>query len=241
MQDRYAGDVGDYGKIGVLKFLQAQGFTIGVNWYRVPVLDNEKKEDGTYKQLDGKYLIPPPIWECDPQLAEILTNIAQSKKRSVAEIQKADLVPGAIYYDDYLTIDGRHEWHEKALKRFKDADLVFMDPDNGLLVKSVGKGSARSIKYVFYEEVKDYIDAGKSVLVYNHRCRKPEKKYFDDIKDRLYDNVKINTGLIQTITFSKGTTRDYIAIPASKKHCDMFRAAFDDMRESIWWKLGVCR
>ena len=47
MQDRYAGDVGDYGKIGVLKFLQTQGFTIGVNWYRVPVLDNEKKERST--------------------------------------------------------------------------------------------------------------------------------------------------------------------------------------------------
>ena len=47
MQDRYAGDVWDYGKIGVLKFLQTQGFTIGVNWYRVPVLDNEKKERST--------------------------------------------------------------------------------------------------------------------------------------------------------------------------------------------------
>ena len=241
MQDRYAGDVGDYGKIGLLKCLQAHGFTIGVNWYRVPVMDSEKKNDGTYKQQDGKYLVPPQIRECDPQLADILTNIAQSKNRSVAEIQKADLVPGAIYFDDFLTLECRHEWHEKALKRFKDADLVFMDPDNGLLVKSVGKSSARSIKYVFYEEVKDFIDAGKSVLVYNHRCRKPEKKYFDDIKDRLYANVKINIDLIQTITFSKGTTRDYIAIPASKKHCDMFGDAFDDMRESMWGKLGVCR
>lgn len=241
MQDRYAGDVGDYGKIGLLKCLQTHGFTIGVNWYRVPTLDSEKKNDGTYKQQDGKYLVPPQMMECDPQLADIITNIAQSKKRSVAEIQKADLVPGAIYFDDFLTLECRHEWHEKALKRFKDADLVFMDPDNGLLVKSVGKSSARSIKYVFYEEVKDFIDAGKSVLVYNHRCRKPEKKYFDDIKDRLYANVKINIDLIQTITFSKGTTRDYIAIPASKKHFDMFKDAFDDMRESMWGKLGVCR
>lgn len=241
MQDRYAGDVGDYGKIGLLKCLQTHGFTIGVNWYRVPTLDSEKKNDGTYKQQDGKYLVPPQMMECDPKLADILTNIAQSKNRSVAEIQKADLVPGAIYFDDFLTLECRHEWHEKALKRFKDADLVFMDPDNGLLVKSVGKSSARSIKYVFYEEVKDFIDAGKSVLVYNHRCRKPEKKYFDDIKDRLYANVKINIDLIQTITFSKGTTRDYIAIPASKKHFDMLGDAFDDMRESVWGKIGVCR
>lgn len=29
MQDRYAGDVGDYGKIGLLKCLQIHGFSIG--------------------------------------------------------------------------------------------------------------------------------------------------------------------------------------------------------------------
>lgn len=28
MQDRYAGDVGDFGKIGLLKCLQAHGFTV---------------------------------------------------------------------------------------------------------------------------------------------------------------------------------------------------------------------
>ena len=76
MQDRYAGDVGDFGKIGLLKCLQAYGFTIGVNWYRVPVLDVEKKKDGTFKQDDGKYLIPDSIKECDPDLAEKLTGIA---------------------------------------------------------------------------------------------------------------------------------------------------------------------
>ena len=42
MQDRYAGDVGDYGKIALLRFLQAQGFSIGVNWYRVVELESEK-------------------------------------------------------------------------------------------------------------------------------------------------------------------------------------------------------
>jgi len=33
MQDRYAGDIGDYGKIALLKALQTQGLSIGVNWY----------------------------------------------------------------------------------------------------------------------------------------------------------------------------------------------------------------
>lgn len=55
MQNRY---VGDFGKIGLLKVSQAQGLSMGVNWYRVEPMDIERKVDGTFKQEDGKYLIP---------------------------------------------------------------------------------------------------------------------------------------------------------------------------------------
>ena len=240
MQDRYAGDIGDYGKIGLLKCLQAHGFTIGVNWYRVPELDMEKKEDGTFKQDDGKYLIPDKLTECDPVLAEKLTRIAGGD-RSVVAIQNAGLIPGAVYHDEFLTVDGREGWNERAAKLFADVDLVFMDPDNGLLVKSVSKRSKRSVKYAFYEEVKRFIDDGKSVLLYNHRCRKPERQYFDDIEINLEEQVKIYRYMIQTITFPKGTVRDYFAIPACKEHYDMFHAALTDMKYSKWGQLGVCR
>ena len=240
MQDRYAGDIGDYGKIGLLKCLQAHGFTIGVNWYRVPEMDIEKNKDGTFKQDDGKYLIPEKLKECDPNLAEALTKIAQGD-RSVNAIQNAALIPGAVYFDEYLTVDGRKEWNERAFDLFKNADLIFMDPDNGLLVKSVGKKSAKSVKYAFYEEVKAFIDDGKSVLVYNHRCRKPERQYFDDIDNKLVEEVKVYRYAIQKITFPKGTIRDYFAIPANEEHCKMFHEAFADMKNSKWGQRGVCK
>lgn len=32
MQDRYAGDLGGYGKIALLKALQAQDLSVGINW-----------------------------------------------------------------------------------------------------------------------------------------------------------------------------------------------------------------
>ena len=57
MQDRYAGDIGDYGKIGLIRALQSQGLSIAINWYLVEPLDVEKKADGTFKQEDGKYLM----------------------------------------------------------------------------------------------------------------------------------------------------------------------------------------
>ena len=149
MQDRYAGDIGDFGKIGLLKALQTQGLSVGVNWYRVEPMDTEKKEDGTYKQEDGKYLIPEKLQVCDASLAEQLTKIAKSNNRSIKSLEKGDFIPNARYYSEPVTVVGRDEWHKRALVLLKGLDIVFMDPDNGMLVKSVGKRSAKSIKYTF--------------------------------------------------------------------------------------------
>ena len=51
-------------------------------------------------------------------------------------------------------------WHVENEWNYLD---TAMDPDNGMLVKSVGKRSAKSIKYTFYEEVADYIRQKQSV------------------------------------------------------------------------------
>ena len=90
MQDRYAGDIGDFGKIGLLKDLQAQGLSVGVNWYRVDPIGIEMKADGSFKQEDGKYTIPKRFWECDKTLAEKLTKIAKSEQRSMTEFDNPD-------------------------------------------------------------------------------------------------------------------------------------------------------
>ena len=77
--------------------------------------------------------------------------------------------------------------------------------------------------------------------MYNHRCRKPERKYFDDIEDRLQEKIKVKKDRIQKITFSKGTIRDYFAISACKEHYDIIHDAFAAMMNSKWGQLGVCR
>ena len=44
MQDRYAGDIGDFGKIALLQQIREKGLTIGVNWYKVNPADYEINE-----------------------------------------------------------------------------------------------------------------------------------------------------------------------------------------------------
>lgn len=53
MQDRYTGDIGDFGKLGLLRILESQGLTIGINWSRTP--DEDHNDDGKYtKYLKGQ-------------------------------------------------------------------------------------------------------------------------------------------------------------------------------------------
>ena len=241
MQDRYVGDIGDFGKIGLLKALQAQGLSIGVNWYCIEPMDAERKEDGTYKQEDGKYLIPEKLQVCDTSLAEKLTKIAKSDHRSIRSLEQGNFIPNARYYSEPVTGAGREEWHKKALDLLKGLDIVFVNPDNGMLVKSVGKRSAKSIKYTFYEEVADYIRQDQSVLIYNHRSRKQEDVYFRELCEKLERITGVPESKILKITFSRSSIRDYLAVPASDDHYKKIRTAFSEMETSVWGQNGVCR
>ncbi len=239
MQDRYAGDIGDFGKFALLKAIQEQGLAVGVNWYKVEDLASEKKADGSYKNRDGEIQISPVLRSCDEKLADILTNISGRPERSIAALEKAGIIPGAIYYNDAVTVQERDEWHQRALQKLNGAEIVFLDPDNGLLVKSVGPKSAKSVKYVIYEEVWEYLEHKKSVLIYNHRCRKPEKEYFDEIFEKLKGNRIVKANNILAISYHKGTVRDYIAVAASKEHFKAIKKVFTYMEQSTWGTQGA--
>lgn len=241
MQDRYAGDIGDFGKIGLLKALQAQGLSIGVNWYLVEPMDTERKSDGTYKQEDGKYLIPEKLQVCDTLLAEKLTKIAKSDHRSIKSLEQGNFILNARYYSEPVSVAGREEWHKKALDLLNDLDIVFVDPDNGMLVKSVGKKSVKSVKYTFYEEVRDYVRRGQSVLIYNHRSRKQETQYFHEICYKLQEATGITETDILKITFPKCSVRDYLAVPASMEQREKIETAFTAMERGVWGENGLCR
>lgn len=42
MKNQYIGDIGDYGKYGMLRYLEKSGIKIGVNWY---LTENDDSND----------------------------------------------------------------------------------------------------------------------------------------------------------------------------------------------------
>ena len=61
MQNRYTGDIGDFGKIGLLRYFERE-FTLGVNWYLTP--DETHNGDGRHIG----YLQKNEFRLCDQQL-----------------------------------------------------------------------------------------------------------------------------------------------------------------------------
>ena len=74
MQDKYAGDIGDYAKLGLLRALRKDR-KLGVAWYRVP--DEPGSPDG--KKI-GYQKNPDCYRRFDPDLFDHLKKIVDGKK-----------------------------------------------------------------------------------------------------------------------------------------------------------------
>jgi len=211
MQDRYAGDVGDFGKIGMLRCIEKSGIKVGVNWYLVG--DESHNNDGKHigYQKDKKFL------DCDDDLLCRLNSMLEKGKRSVSELEKLDLINTGKYYHERLIesevrdASVRIKWHQNALVAMQECDLVFLDPDNGMIPKSVGRGSRKSIKYVFPEEIIDYYKAGHSVVFYSHRTREQLNVYLKRF-DKLFKADELADATIRGVSYKRGTVRDYFFI-----------------------------
>jgi hypothetical protein len=232
MQDCYAGDIGDYGKLGLLRCLAQKGLIIGVNWYKV-VPDQPPKNN------DGGYGIPPRFDVCDPILAQGLRTVFGATDRSISLLMDGNWIRNAVYYDADLSHTDRVLWHDRALRVLKSCDAVFLDPDNGLVVPSATRKTRH--KYVLDYEIGDYIRRGQSVILYNHRPRKQADAYFSEIWERLAAIEGVKPTHISYMTFPRCSVRDYFMIAADDEHRRVFQDTIADMLSGIWGQTGMCR
>ena len=76
MQNRYTGDIGDFGKFGLLRQLSHTGLSIGLNWYLTP--DETHNGDGRHIE----YLKKDSFRSCDEYLWQELGHILTSGKET---------------------------------------------------------------------------------------------------------------------------------------------------------------
>lgn len=165
MKDQYVGDINDYRKYALLRALSSGGTNhIGVCWMLTP---SDGRPDGNklaYLQQPERHR------HIDPELFDILGHAAaEPDRRRLATIENSGAIPGTAYHNELLPdeLAGRHAFMGRCAYEFRDVDLIFFDPDNGLEV-SLPKGRKNSSKYLYLDEVAAFYASGKSLLIYQH-------------------------------------------------------------------------
>ena len=231
MQDRYVGDVGDFGKYGLLRKLCAQDehgaeFRLGVLWYRFTGQDPTKANDGKHTQyLD---LNPPSrernLRDCDQDLFKKVRRIVASNDRNIEAIERDDILPPkTLYFSEGLSFEGisssevrstkRRSWLDAGMATMAKAEVVFFDPDNGLQIPSRKRTDLQGPKHVYYDDLLEYWGRGKSLVIYHHLSR--NGKSGDQISRRcqnLRDQLKGVKPL--PLRFKRRSPRVFFVLPA---------------------------
>ncbi len=235
MQDRYAGDIGDFGKYGLLRALCSEdesgpALRLGVLWYRVP---DENNGDGTLVE----YLDSPDagLRDCDAELFDQLRELVDGE-RSVAEVQARTILPGGTEFFEAETptpLDKRANWVEDGLRAVVGAELVFADPDNGLREPSAKSGGLDARKHAYYDELKPCLERGQSLVIYQHTARQGSfEEQIATRREALRRHFDGAPGLM-VLRWRRKTSRAYFIVPAPA-HARALRAKVQSFVASPW-------
>lgn len=213
MQDRYAGDVGDFMKLGLLRALASHsGLRLGVNWYLAP--EESHNADGKHvAYLAASNARHASLRTCDADLMDRLAGVVASE-RSASALEACGALPAGTLFFARRLADGafaRDQWHAEALDHLNPVDLVFVDPDNGVRVE---RTRSKASKFAFLDELADYVRAGKSLVVYHHADRSPGGVAAQ--VDRRLGELEVATGVapIGAVVARRGSTRFFFVVPA---------------------------
>ena len=102
----------------------------------------------------------------------------------------------------------RENWYSESLDKLAPADVIFLDPDNGIQTDSVRITQTRSVKYALDEEILGYARNCELVIVYNHRDHSPDVEYLQKFR-RVHHRLGRSTSM-RLLRFKRVSARDYV-------------------------------
>jgi len=227
MQDRYVGDVGDFGKYGLLRALTREDQHLGVVWY---LTRPENNHDG----LHLAYLCKPDEYrDCDEFLFDGLRQLVRSNRRAVSAVKEARLLPPQTVFCERLVCPerdpgrgpsaiatrkhNRTEWMSEALSVVQNCDIVFLDPDNGIGGHSFRPHGCNGHKHAGWEEVRQFSsDGAKTMVIYHHAGRHRPASEQARLLIEGYSAVVPNAGDMIAVGFHRGTLRIFLVVPSRR-------------------------
>ena len=235
MQNKYVGDIGDFGKYGLLRALcgfredcSGEKLSLGVVWYLNP---DDSGVGGS--RLD--YLLNPARFRlCDPALFHALFWIVLTNHREVACVAESDIFPAdnTIFFPDPVPTGRRRreDWLNVALAQTSGCEVVFFDPDIGLKDGDLPKPGLSS-KYIYSAELGPFAARGQSLIVYHSlNMQQSHERQIRAVAGSLskgLDNTRI-----WALRWGSVAPRVYFIIPNGRE--TVLRPRLEAMRYGLW-------
>jgi hypothetical protein len=189
MQDKYVGDIGDFGKFQLFRYLfnhkesPMHGKALAQIWY-MHEGEGEKNNDGRHIDYFERMM------GCDKDLEDSLLSLIIKGKREVTELESMKLLQNAKFFYEKVprALEDRYHWLNMALTFSHKVQVVAVAPDNGMALKC-NRGAQRfefltleahytkkmyPHKYIFADEVSHFyrLPHLEVCVVYQHlnRC-----------------------------------------------------------------------
>ncbi len=189
MQDKYVGDVGDFGKFQLFRYLfnhpesPFDGKKLAQIWF-MHEGEGEQNNDGShidyFERMSGT----------DAYLEDSLMSLLMRNRREVEELERLKLLPNAAFFYEKVpkAYEDRQQWLQQALWFAHKSDVVAVAPDNGMALRclrseghfvplTLEKDYRQKVypqKYIFADEIGRFfkLPSVEVVVVYQHlgRC-----------------------------------------------------------------------
>jgi hypothetical protein len=243
MQNRYAGDVGDFAKYALLRSISegpSNPLRLAVIWYLYP--DEIHNSDGRHIS----YLRSEAYRALDPELHTAMNRLVRRAKRSVMEVRKAALLPhGTVFFEEPTVGESgsgpssrrreafRTDWFIRAQAATVGADVVFLDPDNGIEVRSVPKRAPKAGKYVFWNEIEALWARGQSLVIYHHLNRTTTVRLQTEALTKRVTERLSCPPLLLSLLFRRGSCRHFWVV-GQPDHAGRLKSRIEAMLRLGW-------
>jgi len=218
MQNKYVGDIGDFGKYGLLRALcgvspcdPRKKLSLGIVWYFNP-------DDSGVGGNRLEYLLNPARFRpCDPALFHALFWIVLTNQRDVTRIGDSDIFPRDTAFFPHpvpAQIVERRAWLNQSLADTARRELVFLDPDIGL-ANNLDSGDQPSRMHVYSNEVGRFASQGNSVVLYH--SFNLDEKHSEQINRQAASLRHAGLENLSALRFKTVAPRAYFIIPNGRE------------------------
>ena len=239
MLDRCAGDVGDFLKLGLLRWLVApspfgRSHRLGVVWCREsdgnPGLDGQR-----VGHLDPQSAAGEDLRALDSDLYDRLRGMLAAGDRSASSLAASGALPqDTLYFDHVLSFSDlaradraarivrRERWFHEAMVALEPCSLVFVDPDNGLSRDDLPARSHQNLaeKHAYMSEVGRLLERGQSVVVHDDAdCSEPVAATVASKMGDIHNALCVEP--LAVLPMVRGANRLFLVIPHQRHRSEL--------------------